>query len=425
MICKRLARFILYSVYISLLGCRKKTPEGVADVPPDTPTTRNYARDVSPRWSHDGRRIAFLRSTEDRRMQLFVANTDLTEISPLLEPELLSPDRDLGSERDRFTAPNALAWSPDNHSLAFPRIDWFTFEDGERLPGAGIWSLDIRNGRVVPIAVHPPKYRSQFYTYRSPQWSPDSRYISYIGEGINGQRVLFVRTIAAQSSQEVPPRFDEYEDTDGAVWEPQASPPALVYRRKIRRGWQSPTTDTLRRMIPGSVESADSGELTRITTPQLYRALTGNEPPRIDAKYPAAYTQMAPRIGSVAISPDGQRILFAVSPAPLDNTKWQIAVYDRSTNRVRFLTPKDTRGYFAPVWIDNRQFGALATNGGKFDVMLCRFSGETPVRLGTLESSDCDWSPDRSRVVSASRSDKGERKTSLKILSTGLLISTP
>ena len=358
-------------------------------------------------------------------MQLFVADPDLTEISPLLEPELLSPDRDFGSERARFTAPNVLVWSPDDHHIAFPRMDWFTFDDGERLPGAGLWSLDVRNGRVVPLAVHPPKYRSQFYTYRSPQWSPDSRYISYVGEGINGQCVLYVRAIAAQSSQEVPPRFDEYEDSDGATWEPQTLPPALVYRRKIRRSWQSPTTDTLRRLIPGSVESAGSGELTRITTPQLYRTLTGNEQPTIAAKYPAAYTQMAPRIGSLVISPDGQRILFAVSPAPLDSTKCQIAVYDRSTNRVRFLASNQKRGYFAPVWIDNRRFGALATNGNKFDVMLCRFSGETPLRLGTIESSDCDWSPDRSRVVYASRLDKSDRKTSLEILSTGLFISSP
>ncbi len=419
----RFVRLFLLAVCISLLGCRKKHSEGVADVPPDTPTTQDTLRDLSPRWSHDGRRIAFLRSTEDRKMQLFVCNVNLEQVTPILEPELLSPDRELGSQLALYTAPNALAWSPDDHHIAFPRMDWFAFDDGERLPGAGLWSLDVRNGRVVPLATHPPRYAMPFYTYRSPQWSPDGRYVSYTGEGINGQRALFVRSIAAQTPQEVPPRFDDYEDSDGAVWEPQKSSPALVFRRRIRRSAQSPTTDTIRRIVPGSANSRGSGELTRITTAELYAAITGKNPPPLTAKYPADYYRIMPRIGHLAISPDGTQVAFSVTPNPLDWTQSRIAVFNRKSNLFRYVTRPSIRGYVAPVWIGSRRLGMLSPNGSRFDVCLLALRRNTPIRIGSIETSDCDWSPDRSRIVYTASTLQDESDTTLKIFYTGLSVT--
>ena len=419
----RLARLFLFWIVFSLLGCRKKHTEGTADVPPDTPQTQYSVRDFSPRWSHDGRRIAFLRSTEDRRMQLFVCDAALEQVTPLLKPELLSPDRELGSQLALYTAPNALAWSPDDHHIAFPRMDWFRFEDGERLPGAGLWSLDVRNGRVVPLATHPPRYSSAFYTYRSPHWSPDGRYLSYTGEGVNGQRALFVRSLAAQTPQEVPPRFDDYEDSDGAVWEQQTSPAALIYRRRIRRSPQSPITDTVRRIVLGSAEGRGSGEVARITTAELYTEITGRSTPPLSAKSPPDFYRIMPRIGHLAVSPDGTQLAFSVTSNPMDWTQSQIAVVNRNTKAFRYVTHSDSRGYFAPVWIGSDRLGMLSPVGKGFEVCLLTPRRQKPFRIGTIETSDCDWSPDRSRIVYTASSKQDESDTTLKILYTGLSVT--
>lgn len=418
---KRFLGFILCGASISLLGCRAKIKPGQADVPPGTPTkpSSDFA-DVCPRWSHDGRRITFLRSTNDRRMQLCVADARLEAVSPLLEPELLSPDREFGSSLARYAAPNALAWSPDDRHIAFPRIDWFTFEDGERLPGAGLWSLDIQSGRVVPLATHPPRYASGFYTYRFPQWSPDGKFLSFIGEGVNGQRVLLVRSLRAHSPQEVAPRFDNFDDADGAVWEPNTLPPALIYRRKIQRMPQSLTTDTLRRMVPGSADGSRTGELWRITTPALYAHRTGKPIPSPVEAIPPKLPALLPRLGHLTVSPDGKRIAFSLTSNPRDMTQCEIGVYESATGRVHFVTPRNGKGYFAPVWIGNRRMGMLSPNGAKFDVCMLTQQGQTPIRLGTIDSADCDWSPDRSRIVAVSHSAAMPAKTTLKLFFTGI-----
>jgi hypothetical protein len=417
---------ILCGAGISLLGCRTKIKPGQADVPPGTPAKPSETfRDLCPRWSHDGRRIAFLRSTDDRRMQLCVTDARLKQISSLLKPEILSPDRAFGSELARYTAPNSLAWSPDDTLLAFPRMDWFTFDDGERLPGAGLWSINVQSGRVTPLATHPPRYAAGFYTYRSPRWSPNGKFLAFTGEGVNGQRVLFVRSLQAHSPQEVASRFDHFDDTDGAVWESNVTTPALIYRRKIRRTPQSPTTDTLRRMVPGSTDGARTGELWRITTPALYAHRTGKPAPSMGEKFPPELHTLMPRLGHIAVSPDGKQIAFSVTSQPTDMTQYEIAVYDSENGKVHFATPPDGKGYFAPVWVGNRRLGMLSPNGRNFDVCLLTRSRQTPIRLGTIDSSDCDWSPDRSRIVYAAKLNKTTAQTTLKLFFTGISAPTP
>ncbi len=187
-----------------LAGCRHPKPPGALDVPPGLPAPPGVYTDINPRWSHDGKRIAFLRATPDRRLQLALADAGLSHPRALLEAELVCPDRPYSPGLRRYASPDTLAWSPDDRRIAFARPEWFTFEDGERLPGTGLWALNLTTGRVTPLALHPKRYLSVFYYYHAPQWSPDGRYLAFAGEGINGQRVIFVRRKSAPVSITMP-----------------------------------------------------------------------------------------------------------------------------------------------------------------------------------------------------------------------------
>ncbi len=210
----------LFPVPCSLLfGCARPPKPGLSDVPPGVRKVTGVYVDVNPRWSHDGKRIAFLRSTTDRKMQLQVTNGSLKQVQALFAPELLCPDRPYSPQLQRYSSPDTLAWSPDDRLIAFERTDWFLFEDGERLPGTGLWSFDTQTRAVQPLALHAPTYKNLFYFYHTPQWSPDSRYLAFVGEGINGQRVVFTRSLALQNPKAVTPRFDTYADSDWPVWQ--------------------------------------------------------------------------------------------------------------------------------------------------------------------------------------------------------------
>src|SRR5690242_10740500 len=108
-------------------GCRSALDLGLEDVPPLPKSEPGVYTDINPRWSHDGKRICFLRSTPDRRLQLYLSDSDLERATALLEAELVSPDRPYSSHLRRYSSPSTVAWSPDDRQIAFERAEWFQF----------------------------------------------------------------------------------------------------------------------------------------------------------------------------------------------------------------------------------------------------------------------------------------------------------
>ncbi len=408
------------ALLLLLSGCTRSPDPGAQEVPPGLHAPPGVFADINPRWSHDGREIAFLRATPDRYLQLYVADAALTRPLPQLEAELVSPDRPYNPSLRRYVSPDTLAWSPDDRQIAFARMEWFTFDNGEHLSGTGLWALDRRLGRVTPLALHPRRYRSAFYFYHTPQWSPDGRYLAFVGEGINGQRVLFIHPLTGQRAQEVTPHFDNYEDSDWPAWEPgaptvsRAEAPALLYRQGVQRTPAVPPTETLRLIRPGSI-GGGTGEVWRITAGQYARLL----PPSRYAGQP-----VAPRAGHPAWSPDGRYLAFTLTPDANDFTRYELWVMRRDGTGARRVSPEDGRGYFAPVWIDGGRLGALSPRGRRFAVVTVDITSRTACSLGTIDSADCDWSPDRSRIVYAgpasSAATPAPGPTTLRLFETGL-----
>ena len=403
-------KLCLTTALILAAGCAKKSPIGAQDIPGDRITGAGLYVDINPRYSHDGKQIAFLRQTPDRKIQLHLSDSKLHRPVSLMASELLCPDRPYSATLARYNSPDTLAWSPDDRRIAFERIEWFTFDDGERLPGTGLWTFDLISGRVQPLAIHIEHYKSQFYYYHFASWSPDGRYIAFEGEGINGQRVIFTRPMFNSEARGTLPRFDNYEDSDWPTWNPVLSKPegspSLCYRQSIFHPMAAPPTDSIRLLSPGKTSETHS---------ELWRWSPRNGQSK---------KSLSLRPGHFSWEKSGQRLAFTLTPDPIDYNKYEIWVIDRRTLKSKRVSPADGRGYLAPVWIDDSYLGALRPRKDSYDVVTINIrSGHTKL-LGSLPTSDCDWSPDRKHVVyaqprSSGRPDLSE-PTTLRILETNL-----
>mgnify|MGYP001206774697 FL=1 len=146
--------------------------------------------DTMPRWSPDGRTIAFLSNRKDeKQMQIYLIALNGGEARPLTDLK--------GSF-------NSLDWSPDGKKLlsAFRKKDKAALEREEdeqkkklgivarhvttrtffKLDGAGylpdervhVWTIDAENGKATQLT------DSEVHDETNPVWSPDGRFIAYV-----------------------------------------------------------------------------------------------------------------------------------------------------------------------------------------------------------------------------------------------------
>jgi Tol biopolymer transport system component len=370
-------------VVLFCLSCRHAPLPGQSDLPPGVVRVQGFFEDIGPRWSHDGRRIAFLRRTTDRHLQLCVTSRDLSRVVPLDQPELVSPDRPYRTGRAGYRAPERLAWSPDDRFIAFSRVEWFTFEDGERLPGTGLWAYDLNTGRMEPLAIRPKKYEDLFYYFRSPQWSPNGKRLAFIGEGMRGETALFVRTLAGTGPRVEMPRYDQYSDVDWPAWSPDGR--RLVFRQGILRAPTADPIETLRLIEPGGLEAR---RLTEFGLPS--------------GSNPKSKIQNPKYAAGLSWSPDGRRLAFTLTPDALEPDRYAVWVLDaEGSEPARRVSPEDGHGYLAPVWMDGSTLGALRPAGLEYDAVAFSADGGPARVLCRLPSDDMDWSPDRRSIVCA------------------------
>jgi Tol biopolymer transport system component len=121
-------------------------------------------RVLLPRWSPDGKQIAFNAILPSETWNVY-----------LISSEGGAPHRVLPSEKSQTDA----NWSPDGNSLVFGSLF---------VPNMPIYTIDLRSKRISPL----PGSSGLF----SPRWSPDGRYIA--GIATEGLAKLMIFDFATQ-----------------------------------------------------------------------------------------------------------------------------------------------------------------------------------------------------------------------------------
>ncbi len=131
--------------------------------------TTSKKNDTQPRWSPDGKQIAFI-SAREEKSQIF----------------LISP---FGGEAERLTESKtgvqSLQWSPDGKQIAFVAQQEMTPDEEKRQKDkddalvidknfkfSRIWTIDVQTKKASELV-------KSDYVATDPQWSPDSRWIAY------------------------------------------------------------------------------------------------------------------------------------------------------------------------------------------------------------------------------------------------------
>ena len=135
---------------------------------PSRPITFEGTRNVSPRWSPDGRAVAFL-SNRGERTQIVLMPRDGGEARPLTS---------------HATPVQAFRWSPDGRTIAFTAADPKSEEQTRRekagddevvvnaqVDWARLWTVDVESGRETPL-VNDDVNIEEF------AWSPDGSRIA-------------------------------------------------------------------------------------------------------------------------------------------------------------------------------------------------------------------------------------------------------
>jgi Tol biopolymer transport system component len=226
-------------------------------------TSAKDARDLYPSWSHDGERIAFLRTSRDLESgtgRLLVANADGSDV------------HQLGSV---VATVAQIGWAPDDDALAFTGINskvWRVNDDGTgakqiwgeeahdpswspdgkrilvaRFAGKGLTTIDVDTGEVRELT-HPGQPARALLPdlHIRPAWSPDGKRIAFVKKvWLPSKDLLYPTTIEIVSSDGTGERtltkvFDE--SSVNFSWSPDGRSIAFTDYRGVEIGlWVIPS----------------------------------------------------------------------------------------------------------------------------------------------------------------------------------------
>jgi dipeptidyl aminopeptidase/acylaminoacyl peptidase len=133
--------------------------------------TTNNKRDTEPRWSPDGKRLAFISNRDDNKAQIFLISPFGGEAQKLTESK---------------TAVQSFAWSPDGRRIAYiaqqepiadeekkqkDKDDTIVVDQNYKM--SRIWLIDVDTKKATELV-------KGDYSASEPQWSPDAKTIAYV-----------------------------------------------------------------------------------------------------------------------------------------------------------------------------------------------------------------------------------------------------
>ncbi len=399
---------LLTILAVLLTGCSaSRQPTGLKDT--SVKLEIEGWHDGLPRYSHEGNWITFMRIGADGESQLMLADPTLAHVHPLFHAEVSDPTLVMGYLMPQGVAEDRPEWSPHDHRIAFERIENFNI-DGEELSGTAIWSYSLSDGHILPLALHPKKYKNVFYYYSSPKWSSTGDYLALTGRDLTGQNCIIIRPTHAVSPALVHPLFDRYGESDSMSWHTFKGSTSLAYSMVVVGAPHLADIAKLYILKPGDPNSEGCGCVWQITASQIRNDL---HIPRNDSP--------APRISSIKWSPNGNLIAFTLSYNSSSSEDSSLWIYSLSSHKAFRCTPLDGYGYMNAVWKGNSRLCGVSVKNGAFHAVSVNVYRHTAQNLASIPSPDCSWSPKRSWIVAATKKggiSYGE--TTLVRIATGL-----
>ncbi len=290
--------------------------------------THSAWRDVSPTYSPDGSRLAWV-SDSSGREEIWVAPADGGPAERITDIDALKP---------------GFSWSPDGKTLAFTTSD-------NRLR---VYGFDTRRTTILVTG--------RYGGISTPVWSPDGKWIAYARSGVDRQNDIYL--VAATGGEEHQVTFDSYNDNA-----PEFSPDGrTLYFRRVEGVQSGLGGQALAQLWAVGLEKQtfdpDDPDL-RPAEDTARRAGGRQAPPRdlvIDwaglERRTRRLTNMPSAVAAFAAAPDGRTLLFATQEqvgARTGVALFTIGADGRRVNRLTSLT--------APAGAQEEE-GAGAGGGG-------------------------------------------------------------
>lgn len=353
--------------------------------------TTHPADDLHPRWSPNGRHIAFL---SDRG-----SGADVYLISPYEGPERKIAATNLHRDVALLTGLGSQPWSPDSDSLIFLR----RAADGR----VAVWKIELSSGLETQITSPPPGSQDL-----DAAWSNDGRRIAFRGER-DGRRGIWIADVEGNVERRAAEfgSWPAWSEDDRSLYISAAhNSPINIWKMDLESQELSQVTrGSGQDMYPTIRDKGGLAYSSFSHTLQLYRVNTTT----------GESTRMVGGTGrhiNARVSPDGRKVVYQSGRSG----NAEIWIHDVESGQEHQLT-QHPKGDSHPDWSpDGKQIVFRSTRDGKPRFWVMDAHGGAPRRLSdhavpasfartaAVEGDSAPrWSPDGTRIGYVAASEHG------------------